>query len=72
MGLREAEAVVRRFRGDDKKRKGGASEINGDEEVDCGGVMVREVLVRRWVQIRDKLEGVRGSLNLGEEMRSRG
>lgn len=63
--------VVRRFRGDDKKRKGGASEIDGDEEDVCG-VRVREVLVRRWVQIRDKLEGVRGSLNLGEGMRSRG
>lgn len=73
VGLREAEAVVRRFGGDNKKMEGGASEMDGDEEDDRGvRVRVKEVLVRRWVQIRDMLEGVRGNLNLGEEMRSRG
>lgn len=71
VGLREAEAVVRRFDGDNTKEEGGASEIDEDEE-DDRGARVRKVLVRRWMQIRDLLEGVRGSLDLGGEMRDGG
>lgn len=70
MGLREAAEVVRRFGGDSGKGEGVKRTIAEDEEDQ--GVRVREVLVRRWVQIRDMLKDVRGRLDLGEEMRDGG
>lgn len=67
VGLREAEEVVRRFGGNSGTEEGGVSGV--DEKEDGHRMRAREVVVRRrWVQIRDMLEGVKVSLSLGDEM----
>jgi len=71
VGLREAEEVARRFGGDSGKGAGAKSTKAEDEE-DQGLRVRREVLVRRWVQIRDMLKDVKGRLDLGEELRDGG